>query len=240
MKFFSKFVNTSKHAFTLAEVLIAMTVIGIVAVMTIPALINSYQKDEYISTLHKFYNELDQAVQRQLTDTNAEDLIQSGLTTQAAIETWTTKYFKINKSCTGQSDNATTCLGDIAGYKKLHSNVNFVSERKSGNFYALANGAVIRPRYKTNNDPNCIMAILIDVNGGKKPNTLGRDVFFVYVYNNGGIDDSLDNTNITIDAPMSKADRTTAFADCTSSSADNTLVHGCFGQILQDNWEMKY
>lgn len=37
----------STEAFTLAEVLITLAVIGIVAAMTIPTLINNYQKKDY-------------------------------------------------------------------------------------------------------------------------------------------------------------------------------------------------
>lgn len=77
---FNHFKNIRKSAFTLAEVLVTLAVIGIVAAMTIPTLMNNYQKDVYVTSLHKVYNELDQALQRRMTDSNANDLTQAGLT----------------------------------------------------------------------------------------------------------------------------------------------------------------
>ena len=45
----------NKTAFTLAEVLITLGIIGVVAAMTLPTVINNYQKKETISKLKKFY-----------------------------------------------------------------------------------------------------------------------------------------------------------------------------------------
>src|SRR5574344_2775265 len=45
-----------RSAFTLAEVLIVLGIIGIVASMTIPTLMNKVAKQEYIAGLKKFYS----------------------------------------------------------------------------------------------------------------------------------------------------------------------------------------
>lgn len=42
-------------AFTLAEVLIVLVTIGIIAAITIPNLINNYQKTQYVTKLKKAY-----------------------------------------------------------------------------------------------------------------------------------------------------------------------------------------
>jgi len=51
-----------KTAFTLAEVLITLGIIGVVAALTIPSLIANYQKQEAVTKLKKFYNTMNQAV----------------------------------------------------------------------------------------------------------------------------------------------------------------------------------
>src|SRR5574344_801391 len=48
--------KTFKQAFTLAEVLIVLGIIGIVASMTIPTLMNKVAKQEYVTALRKFYS----------------------------------------------------------------------------------------------------------------------------------------------------------------------------------------
>lgn len=49
-----------KKAFTLAEVLITLGIIGIVAAMTLPTLIGKYQKKQTVTQLKKAYTEISQ------------------------------------------------------------------------------------------------------------------------------------------------------------------------------------
>ncbi len=51
-----------RPAFTLAEVLITLAVIGIVAAMTIPTMVQNYKKREYSTKLKKFYSTMQQVV----------------------------------------------------------------------------------------------------------------------------------------------------------------------------------
>src|SRR5574344_2035276 len=50
--------DMKKFAFTLAEVLIVLGIIGVVAAMTIPTLINNYQVSQYESALKHTYSTL--------------------------------------------------------------------------------------------------------------------------------------------------------------------------------------
>ena len=49
-------------AFTLAEVLITLGIIGVVAAMTMPTLITKYQKKQTLNQLRKAYAEMSQAI----------------------------------------------------------------------------------------------------------------------------------------------------------------------------------
>lgn len=51
-----------KHGFTMAEVLITLGVIGVIAAMTLPAVIANYQKQSTISKLKKFYTNFNQTL----------------------------------------------------------------------------------------------------------------------------------------------------------------------------------
>ncbi len=61
---FSPFTShfSQKCAFTLAEVLITLAVIGVVAAMTIPSLVQSYKKSVVETRLVKFYSTINQAI----------------------------------------------------------------------------------------------------------------------------------------------------------------------------------
>jgi len=50
--------QTKAKGFTLAEVLITLGIIGVVAAITIPGLVNHYQKKETANKLKKVYAEL--------------------------------------------------------------------------------------------------------------------------------------------------------------------------------------
>ena len=52
-----------KAAFTLAEVLITLGIIGVVAAMTLPTLIAKYQKQEVVTKLKRVYSVMNQAIQ---------------------------------------------------------------------------------------------------------------------------------------------------------------------------------
>lgn len=60
--------KTNKNAFTLAEVLITLAVIGVVAALTIPPLIQSYRKQVIETRLKRFYSVINQAVKLAETD----------------------------------------------------------------------------------------------------------------------------------------------------------------------------
>ncbi len=57
-----------KRAFTLAEVLITLSIIGIVAAMTLPMLIVNYQKKVVATNVKKAYTELNQIIQFAVSD----------------------------------------------------------------------------------------------------------------------------------------------------------------------------
>ena len=54
----------------------------------------------------------------------------------------------------------------------------------------------------------------------------------MYIYNNGLIDDSGNS------APLTSEERETTFNE--NCIAGKTTWFGCFGKILNDNWEMTY
>ena len=59
---------TPKHcAFTLAEVLITLGIIGVVAAMTLPTVINQYEKKITVVKLKKAYNTLAQNITKKKT-----------------------------------------------------------------------------------------------------------------------------------------------------------------------------
>lgn len=62
--------DNKNFAFTLAEVLITLGIIGIVAALTIPTIVNNYKKKVTVTRLKRFYTIMNQAI---LMDQNSEN-----------------------------------------------------------------------------------------------------------------------------------------------------------------------
>lgn len=199
--------------------------------MTVPTLMQNYQRQSYVTQLHKIYNELSQAAVQYQTEKNAVNLKEAGLTTQAAAENFIEKYFKVVQNC---SSDRTPCFPAAGEYKKL-SGTTITTWPTPKTHYVIAGGSSIAIGYRPMGDVLC--EIFVDVNGQKGPNIVGRDLFAIYLYNNSFIDDS--DVSNTATAPMSKDKREDTYQKiCTSNTANNW--HGCFGKIINDNWEMTY
>src|SRR5574344_584258 len=155
--------NVGKHAFTLAEVLVTLGIIGTVAAMTIPTLMGNYQKDVYVTSLHKAYNEINQSFIRLMTDHQVESLTEAGLNNQASVDAFAENYFKYTQKCT---TTKAPCFADTYTFIDGGSATSIIADSTS---YVLPSGASIRVLYRRDN-PNKVINLYIDVNGDKKPN----------------------------------------------------------------------
>ena len=207
-------------AFTLAEVLVTLGIIGVVSAMTVPTLMQNYQKKSYVTQLHKEYNELQQAIVQLMTDKNAVNLKESGISTTAAAQNLIKNYFKIVSTC---ENSLKPCFAD--SYRTL-SGATYGIDGHISTSYILASGAAVRPLYITEGSSDKLVNILVDVNGRQGPNILGRDTFYIAIYNSGVIDSY--NANAT-SVPLTEEQRESAGTEWAP-----------FGQILNDNWEMTY
>lgn len=222
-------VSYKNFAFTLAEVLVTLGIIGVVSAMTVPSLINNYQRQSYVTQLHKVYNEVQQAASQYIIENNALDLKEAGLSSDSAIDEWMKKHFKIVKDC---RVNASDCLA-IGEYKRMNGSKEEILLDWKGNVYVLESGAVVMistPRANGN------MSVYIDINGKKGPNIIGRDLFATMLYKNGIMDDFGELSNVS--APLTKEQRETLYKNYCNKTGG--YWWGCFGKILNDNWQMTY
>ena len=190
--------------------------------MTVPSLMQNHQRKTYVTQLHKVYNELQQAALQCITDRNAINLTEAGINSQDAANNFIETYFKIVQKCEA---SLTPCFVQPEEFRTLNG-----TEAKYGhaveNSYVLSSGAAIRFDYLSSH-----ISVLVDINGAKGPNIVGRDIFYMALYQDGRIDD-----RFAIDGPLDYDAREEDFHNCQSAASD----WGCFGKILNDNWEMTY
>lgn len=239
--------NKKIFAFTLAEVLVTLGVIGVVAAMTMPTLISNHQKKVYAVEMNKVYNELQQAFLKYRNDANAVNLAEAGLTSQTNVNQFLKDYFKTVTVCSNLEppcipnteyknlNGASVSSGGIENVKNWWSNVNCAT---------LGSGASICIEALANHSSNGVKwsHILVDTNGMKGPNTAGRDVFFIAYYENGTVDEEgvvpVCNARKECSSPTdAKTKRDSLFNSMCKTS---TRFRGCFGKLINDNWVMNY
>ena len=161
-----------KNAFTLAEVLITLGIIGVVAAMTLPALINNYQKKVYETAYAKSVNTILNAHKKLLAD--AEQFSLCDL-----------EDFECNKQ--NSLDGISIRDGHLDSYmKKLGFQKKKVDLGVMGdNFdeaYVSKDGMCYYPFSlftETHNSGGPTYEIFVDTNCSKNPNLGGRDQFFI-------------------------------------------------------------
>lgn len=205
-----------KKAFTLAEVLITLGIIGIVAAMTIPTLIQNYQKQQTVSKLEKAYSVIMQAIKLSEADNgpiSTWTFGHSGVTnTYQAFDTYFAPYLKINKYCYAYTD---------CNYTPGFNYINGVGEWGFGGAndrlgVILQDGTLFHILDKTGWTSALIH---IDINGSLPPDRDGKDVFVFSMDNNIGFIPAAYPTN-----------------DCSSVG---TTGYGCASKIIQDGWQIK-
>ena len=222
---------SSTHAFTLAEVLVTLGIIGVVSAMTVPSLMQNHQRKTYVTQLHKVYTEFQQAMVQYITEKNAINLREAGINSQAAMNDFVTEHFKVINSCL--TKDTKPCFEDPANYRKISGASASGFDNEERMMFTLASGASIRPWY-ANRGVNFIIMV-VDTNGMKGPNIYGRDFFDMCIDVNGNIDGCVSAPTAF---PLSSEARDTAFN--TFCLGDDNSIQGCFGKILNDNWEMNY
>lgn len=236
-------------AFTLAEVLITLGIIGVVAAMTIPILINSYQKHEYITGLKKFYSNFNQSLKNLTIEEGCPDDLQcTGIySTSSPNIDELLKYYKTSKNCKrsmgagcwakfnqyydGTSTSSSTdndMDNNPTYYKFITVDGMSVGIGNSFMFYNCESGAT-----KT------CGVLYVDVNGLKKPNRLGRDVFQFYVSNKQGalLYPRGGEHGYTASDWWNYSDANKCSSE--SSNADKDGIY-CTGRIMEKNWVMDY
>ena len=166
-----------KRAFTLAEVLITLGIIGVVAALTIPTLINNYQKKVLKTQFMKKYAEISQSVLLAKNETNgnfkAYCVLFDGTNyyNQAECKAMFNKYFKVVGTCRYKDD--------VLTYNKQSSayvDAGVVTKPTQ----LLADGSCYDIRVNS-----ALLGFTFDMNGPDKgPNALGHDIFSFHMDSN--------------------------------------------------------
>ena len=242
-----------KSAFTLAEVLITLGIIGVVAARTMPVLVTNFQKKRTVTQLKATYSIHAQAFEHAKADYGDmeywgfENWLGQGSggdkITKDIVETYFLPYIKTIKNY------GLTSLKNI-GYETIYGldgtpETGSVALANTKYILILPNGVITTfaldgycAEYETDSSGNQVckpaqwlyksLYIITDINGLQKPNTVGKDVFMMQISN---------NKFKFYSYSTSENDRNRLLQYCSKGSSENRMC----GRLIQlDGWEINY
>ena len=220
--------NFSKlKAFTLAEVLITLGIIGLVAALTLPTVMGNYKKKVVVTKMEKFYTTMNQAVKLSSVE-NGDTVYWSVegenlyLNPDATMD-WYNKYLAkhFNGAETEKiNDGIVVRLSDGSGFAiynpgrtSFSAHIIYYVDYKPFKKWLISNG-------------NAIYARRLD----------GRNVFLFIIRDN-----RFDTYFVLADFADTEKDRNNLFhsANGTYGCADETYRFYCAALIENDGWEIK-
>lgn len=174
------------RGFTLAEVLITLGIIGVVAAMTIPVLMSNHRKKVLSVSLQKAYSTITNGIRMSEIDNGMMSDWPDGKTLDFNTfwSTYLSPYFVGSKICNTMNDCGYRETVD-SKFRKQWSNAQWKLSSTAGDelLFQLADGTVVHWAKNTYNSEGEIWynyRIYIDVNGPKAPNTYCKDVYPFY------------------------------------------------------------
>lgn len=230
-----------KKGFTLAEVLITLGIICVVAAMTIPMLVAKYQQKQLLTMAKVDYTILNNAIERAKSEygTDVNNWIFLGGSTDVKSQDFTERYLKpylnVVQYCkkiniNGSKDCSWT--GDLLFYDNNTTLLILANSTKMRVVVAEGIGGSIINRVQ----------ITYDVNGDKKPNKYGKDRFVVEL-GGGAYTNSIKDRNKFLPYQYIKSKP----CDFYKSISDMSQAHSCtqdggrtacLAYLFCNGWEM--
>jgi len=221
MDFYSnKIINLG---FTLAEILVTLAVIGVIASMTIPGIIQKVEDQKLRTAFKKTYAELNQATQRMVFENGGTTLGNCSANSDCVKDRFV-EYLNVIKHCNAGKSYGNCWHLDDGNTRYLNGTA---AEWGNHSSFILSNGSLVRMwvmdtcNDKTYSGKGSCGEITVDVNGFEKPNILGKDIFYIHLYSNGI-------------APWGVPDDNTNYMSRSSSCTKGQLGWGCAALALQD------
>ncbi len=223
-----------KVAFTLAEVLITIGIIGIVAAMTLPSIIGHYRKQEICTRLQKFSSTMQNAINMSTVDNGPAQYwvtpTQQDDTKDELVSAYINKYIYPYLTGIKKCDIKDPDCKNIG--KTLFPNEN---SQQQQSIYIFEDGSCFTMFFGGVSTSGGMIHIIYDYNCLGRPNEYDKDQFsFVISYTSGKSARFYAGSNATYNVE----DRDRLLELCKN----HTAAHGkggCSALIEYDGWEIK-
>lgn len=193
--FFKKSKNyyTKKRAFTLSEVMLVMSVIGVIAALTIPGIVQNLNDRQTIVKLKKVYSNLSQAASLVIDENGGS--AKNICATNTCIRDAFLKYMGSIKKCSSAPEPSSW---DNCFVRPIVDGGKW-TDMTGGNPAVGVDASAILPdgtfihfwqsdatcAYAYSGETNTCTRIIVDINGMASPNITGKDIFYFALKENG-------------------------------------------------------
>lgn len=169
-----------KRAFTLAEVLITLGIIGVVAALTLPSVIKNYQHKALETAFKKSYTNLYNALNKAMIDSDFSEIQKNdGVDSNPPIKNLVLKQYKKVKNKISIEDGRSYVSKSLT-YEKKDGAYSPQTADMQFDLIDVGGSAI----FITQNSG--LVWVVVDTNGFKKrPNAYGHDIFFFIITKNG-------------------------------------------------------
>lgn len=169
-----------KKGFTLAELTLSLGIIGVVAAITLPTLLQNTQNAQIGPKLAKASSMFQQAAGAMLNAKGVEKISDTGLEPDDLLEE-ISNHLKIVKSSADTITGAGSgCFSPLPTFSTAYLSSDGVKYYISSAYRTYTNTDA--PPHKQN-----VSDILVDINGANKPNIYGTDVFLFALFEDGSL-----------------------------------------------------
>lgn len=243
-----------KFAFTTAEVLMVLGIIGVVALLVMPGMLEDVQNKQLAGRAKKAYMEFNQVLDKFTTDyESVGDLEGTGFFTTTGtvynLGEELVKYFNVANNC-GMSAAVAPLICFSTTQNQGKDGDGNAGTFNSTNYYKFTTidgiSYSISNRAGTNTtDTSCASAgtghmaswcgyVRLDVNGLEPPNRMGRDAFVFYISNGKG----------AILYPVGGSDVAASWWNGATKycqkGVTETNSNKCTGRLYEEDWVMNY
>lgn len=234
-----------KKGFTLAEVLITLGIVGVVAVLTIPGVMRNYKNRLYTAQLQKVYAQIADGVQAMMSDQHVDNLYESTIANanscskpydgecEKGVGVLLNDYFKtVKRNCKDDHNNVKKCIAGSGASDYLTIDSNNAGAIDTEYCIQNTNGAAICGQWDASKK---MVHLIVDVNGPASPNMVGRDLFAIDIKKDGSLSDyGSQSPDPSVVTTCKACDNS-----CTGSGI-NAKAGGCLNAIINAGWKMEY
>lgn len=234
----------NKKGYTLAEVLICIAIVGVVAALTLPKLVNKTNKSTLGATLARTVELTQTGMTNIIQEANRNSEDGNAVVGLSAIQKKDIgldgedyimdddNYGSLLRGFFDSEDFDDYTIVNIKDYTGADINEAISADLNAFRFKKLNSAVIFQKAQNLDNaDRDTIVArVIIDANGVAAPNRFGEDVFLFGLTNNGtlipaGSKQYNDfDDNVAVDA-------------CADTAGDGLA---CAARVMADKWEIKY